>query len=106
MAFSGCTRCTRCTGAQSLRVRWKERVMKRLLSVVVAAMMIAPVARAQTTTIVADVRAAIARNDMKGADALLAKFRQANGTTPEALEPLSWLERGALVAGDNQGALR
>jgi thiol-disulfide isomerase/thioredoxin len=84
---------------------WKERVMRRLLSVVVAVMMIVSVARAQTT-IVADVRAAIAKNDMKGADALLAKFQQANGTTPEALEALSWLGRGALAAGDNQSALR
>ena len=61
--------------------------MKRLLSCLVAAMLIAPVVRAQTT-IVADVRAAIAKNDLKGGDELLAKFRQANGTTPDALEAL------------------
>ena len=79
--------------------------MKRLLGLVVAAMMIAPVARAQTT-IVADVRAAIAKKDLTGGDQLLAKFRQANGTTPEALEALSWLGRGALAAGDNESALR
>jgi thiol-disulfide isomerase/thioredoxin len=79
--------------------------MKKLLGLVVAAMMVAPVARAQTT-IVADVRAAIARNDLKGGDQLLAKFRQASGTTPEALEALSWLGRGALAAGDNDNALR
>jgi thiol-disulfide isomerase/thioredoxin len=68
-------------------------------------MLIAPVVRAQTT-IVADVRAAIANNDLKGADELLAKFRQAQGTTPEALAALSWLGRGALAAGDNERAAR
>jgi cytochrome c biogenesis protein CcmG/thiol:disulfide interchange protein DsbE len=79
--------------------------MKRVLSCLVAAMLIAPVVRAQTT-IVADVRAAIANNDLKGADELLAKFRQAQGTTPEALAALSWLGRGALAAGDNERAAR
>ncbi len=79
--------------------------MKRLLWCLVAAMLIAPVVRAQTT-IVADVRAAIAKNDLKGGDELLAKFRQANGTTPEALEALSWLGRGALAGGDNERAAR
>ena len=79
--------------------------MKRVLSCFVAAMLIAPVVRAQTT-IVADVRAAIAKNDLKGGDELLAKFRQANGTSPEALEALSWLGRGALAAGDNERAAK
>jgi thiol-disulfide isomerase/thioredoxin len=79
--------------------------MKRVLSCLVAAMLIAPIVRAQTT-IVADVRAAIAKNDLKGADELLAKFRQAQGTTPEALAALSWLGRGALAAGDNERAAR
>ena len=79
--------------------------MKRLLWCLVAAMLIAPVMRAQTT-IVADVRAAIAKNDLKGGDELLAKFRQANGTSPEALEALSWLGRGALAAGDNERAAK
>ena len=79
--------------------------MKRLLTFLVAVMLIAQVVRAQTT-IVADVRAGIAKNDLKGADELLAKFRQANGTTPEALEALSWLGRGALAGGDNERAAR
>src|SRR6476646_2348117 len=79
--------------------------MKRLLALTVAALLLTPVVRAQST-IVADVRAAIAKNDLKGGDDLLAKFRQANGTTPEALEALSWLGRGALAAGDNDAAAR
>jgi thiol-disulfide isomerase/thioredoxin len=79
--------------------------MKRLLAFAAAVLLVVPVVRAQTT-IVADVRAAIAKNDLKGGDQLLAKFRQANGTTPDALEALSWLGRGALAAGDNDNALR
>jgi thiol-disulfide isomerase/thioredoxin len=80
-------------------------MMKRLLACFAAVVLTAPVVLAQTT-IVADVRAAIARNDLKGGDELLAKFRQANGTTPEALEALSWLGRGALAGGDNERAAR
>jgi thiol-disulfide isomerase/thioredoxin len=79
--------------------------MKAIQALIVAAILFAPTVRAQTT-IVADVRAAIAKNDLKGGDALLAKFRQANGTTPEALEALSWLGRGALAAGDYDAAVR
>jgi thiol-disulfide isomerase/thioredoxin len=79
--------------------------MKAIQALIVAAVFVAPSLHAQTT-IVADVRAAIAKNDLKGGDALLAKFRQANGTTPEALEALSWLGRGALAAGDYDTAVR
>src|SRR4029453_3274831 len=79
--------------------------MKRLLALTVAALLLTPVVRAQST-IVADVRAAIAKNDLKGADELLAKFRQAQGTTPEALAALSWLCRGGLAAGGNERAAR
>ena len=79
--------------------------MKRLIICLIAAILFTSTARAQTT-IVADVRAAIGRNDLKGADDLLTKFRQAQGTTPEALEALSWLGRGALAAGDNDRAVR
>src|SRR4249920_903804 len=57
------------------------------------------------TTIVADVRAAIARSDLKAADALVADFRRSAGTTPDALEALSWLGRGALAAGDHDRAM-
>lgn len=79
--------------------------MKRLLALTVAALLLTSVVRAQST-IVADVRAAIAKNDLKGADDVLVKFRQAQGTTPEALEALSWLGRGALAAGNNELAAR
>ena len=79
--------------------------MQRLFFVLIAAVSIALAAGAQTT-IVADVRAAIARNDLKGADDLVAKFRKDRGTTSEALEALSWLGRGALAAGDNEKAVK
>ena len=85
--------------------------MKRLLTRLVAVIPVIPVifvasgAHAQTT-IVADVREAISRNDLKAADDLLAKFRKDRGTTPEALEALSWLGRGALAARDNDHAVR
>jgi thiol-disulfide isomerase/thioredoxin len=46
--------------------------------------------------IVADVRAALTRNDLAGAERQVAEFRQRNGDTPEGLLALSWLGRGAL----------
>ena len=64
-------------------------------------------AAAQTpTTIVKDVRTAIActtwpcapNQDMSGGEALLRQYRAAHGTTSEALEALSWLGRAALAA--------
>lgn len=48
--------------------------------------------------IVRDVRAAIARNDYKAGENLIAKFRTAKGVTPEMIEAVSWLGRGALAA--------
>jgi hypothetical protein len=52
----------------------------------------------QPSGIVSTIRAAIAANDFAGADDLLRNYRQDNGTTPEALEALSWLARGSLAA--------
>jgi thiol-disulfide isomerase/thioredoxin len=56
----------------------------------------APAAAAQTPNIIADVRAAIAKNDFKQGEETLKAFRTQYGTTPEAIEALSWLGRGAL----------
>jgi thiol-disulfide isomerase/thioredoxin len=56
------------------------------------------------TTIVAEVRSAIGRNDLTGAADLVQKFRTDRGTTAEALEALSWIGRGALATGDNERA--
>jgi thiol-disulfide isomerase/thioredoxin len=54
---------------------------------------------ASAQTLVRDVRAAIGRNDLTAADAMVSTYRAASGTTPEALAALSWLGRGALAAG-------
>jgi thiol-disulfide isomerase/thioredoxin len=48
--------------------------------------------------IVRDVRAAIAQNDYKTGESLIEKFKTANGVTPEMIEAVSWLGRGALAA--------
>jgi thiol-disulfide isomerase/thioredoxin len=48
--------------------------------------------------IIAQVRAEIAKQDFARGESILADYRAANGTTPEALEALSWLGRGALAA--------
>ena len=56
--------------------------------------------------LVKDVRAAIGKNDLAGADALVSKYRAESGTTSEALAALSWLGRGALAAGNLDTAER
>jgi thiol-disulfide isomerase/thioredoxin len=48
--------------------------------------------------IVSDVRAAVARKDFAGAEKQVETFRREHGVTPEMLEALSWLGRGALGA--------
>ena len=48
--------------------------------------------------LVADVRAAIARNDFALGETLVAADRAARGASPQMLEALSWLGRGALAA--------
>ncbi len=63
----------------------------------------APAAAPAATTvkppnIIAEVRAAIAKGDFAGGEQLLNAYRASTGTTPEALEALSWLGRGALAA--------
>src|SRR5215210_5051282 len=52
----------------------------------------------QVPGIIADVRKAIAANDFALGDKLLASYRAANGITPDMLEALSWMGRGALAA--------
>jgi thiol-disulfide isomerase/thioredoxin len=55
---------------------------------------------------VADVRAALGRGDLAAAEALVERFRGQAGNTPEALEALSWLGRGALAVEDYPKAAR
>lgn len=56
-------------------------------------------AAAKPPNVIADVRAAIAKGDFAGGEKILAAYKSANGTTPDALEALSWLGRGALASG-------
>lgn len=63
-----------------------------------AAAQTAPAAAPAQQNVIADVRAAIAKGDFAGGERILAAYRTAKGTTPEALEALSWLGRGALAA--------
>jgi thiol-disulfide isomerase/thioredoxin len=55
-------------------------------------------AAAPLQTIITEVRAAIATGDFAAGERLLTAYRAEKGTTPEALEALSWLGRGALAA--------
>lgn len=52
----------------------------------------------QTRSVIADVRAAIAQQDFARGETILQAYRSAHGVTPEMLEALSWLGRGALAA--------
>jgi thiol-disulfide isomerase/thioredoxin len=78
----------------------------RTLAVVVAAVLAAgSVAGGQSpTTIVRDVRAAIAADDVAGAERLVEQARAERGDTPENLAALSWLGRAALAAGRHERA--
>ena len=55
-------------------------------------------AQAPPQSLIRSVRAAIAQNDFPAAEQLIAAERKAHGVTPDVLEALSWLGRGALAA--------
>lgn len=69
-------------------------MQKRLISYALLA------ASTASSAIIADVREAIARNDLAHAHAQVETYRKQNGTTPEVLEAMSWLSRGALATKD------
>ena len=73
--------------------------MKSVWVVLVAALLADPAAgqTAGTAGVVPEVRAAIGAQDLDRADAIFAKARADHGTTPEVIEALSWLSRGALA---------
>jgi len=75
-----------------------------IFAIVVAAQSLPAPASAQT--LVRDVRAAIGRNDLAAADALVSTYRAQSGTNSEALAAMSWLGRGALAAHDYDRADR
>ena len=80
--------------------------MRKVRLVLMAAVVLFAPALASAQTLVREVRAAIARNDFAGGDALVVSYRAKSGTTPEALAALSWLGRGTLVAKDYDKAER
>ncbi len=53
---------------------------------------------APAQNVIAAVRAEIAKGDFAAGERVLAAYRKDKGTTPEALEAMSWLGRGALAA--------
>src|SRR5260370_8865716 len=60
-----------------------------------------PVRAAEATApdIVGDVRAAIAQKNLALGESLIQRYQAGQGVTPEMIEALSWLGRGALAAG-------
>jgi thiol-disulfide isomerase/thioredoxin len=52
---------------------------------------------ARPVTLVSEVRAAIAAHDLAQAESLVVQRRSRDGTTPEVIEAVSWLGRGALA---------
>src|SRR5688572_4400984 len=48
--------------------------------------------------IVREVRAAIAANNFAAGEGLIEKYKASRGVTPEMIEAVSWLGRGALAA--------
>lgn len=73
--------------------------MNRLIAAVIVVVCAGLTVHAQPApSIVADVRAAIANGDFARGDTALAAYRKARGVTPEMLEALSWMGRGALAA--------
>ena len=54
--------------------------------------------------IVADVRAAIAQKNFTLGESLIQRYKGGQGVTPEMIEALSWLGRGALAAGQTDRA--
>jgi thiol-disulfide isomerase/thioredoxin len=76
-------------------------VTQRIWAMAVAGVLAAAapgVTQTAAPTVISEVRAAIAKGDFAGGERILAAYRKEKGTTPEALEALSWLGRGALAA--------
>ena len=84
----------------------ENRRMKRMFVTLLTVVAVTVSVAAQPSPLVTDVRAAIKANDLSKAAAIVATFRKAQGVTPEMLEALSWVGRGALAAGDLDQAER
>jgi thiol-disulfide isomerase/thioredoxin len=80
--------------------------MKRMLVTLLTFALMTTIVAAQPSPLITDVRAAIKANDLPRAAAIVAAFQKAQGVTPEMLEALSWVGRGALAAGELDRAER
>jgi len=80
--------------------------MRALRVMVTCAVFVLVPALSFCQTLVRDVRAALNRNDLTAAEALVTKYRADAGATSEALAALSWLGRGALASHDYDKADR
>jgi thiol-disulfide isomerase/thioredoxin len=80
--------------------------MKRTLVTLLTFALLTTIVAAQPSPLITDVRAAIKANDLPKAAAIVAAFQKTQGVTPEMLEALSWVGRGALAAGDLDRAER
>jgi len=56
------------------------------------------IAAAAWANVITDTRTALSRGDFASGDAVIQKYRASHGVTPEMLEALSWMGRGALAA--------
>lgn len=73
-------------------------MIERLAAAVIGCVLLVGPSLAQAPSLVWDVRARIANDDFDSAERLIIDYRRRLGATPEALEALSWLGRGALAA--------
>jgi len=75
----------------------RQRILAAVITVFAVLPTYAQQQPAAQRNIIADVRALIAKDDFASAEKTLRTFVSANGTTPDALEAMSWLGRGALA---------
>lgn len=72
---------------------------RRLVAIVALLVVTGTVGQAgQSQSLIADVRQAIAQRDFARGEKIVDAYRSSHGVTPEMLEALSWLGRGALAA--------
>lgn len=69
-----------------------------LVAVLAGGVLAAAGQSATDKSVVADARAAVAARDFARGDSLLNEYRSVRGVTPELIEALSWLARGAFAA--------
>jgi thiol-disulfide isomerase/thioredoxin len=83
-----------------------RREQSRRLVVIVALLLVSWTAgqAGQSQSLIASVRQAIAQRDFARGEKILDAYRSSHGVTPEMLEALSWLGRGALAAGQWESA--